>query len=391
MDSTQGRPVLRWAIVAFFALFAAGPTPAGAIDFTAEERARIDSHGPWPPPRGADAGNRVDGRRDAIELGRRLFFDKRLSASGELACASCHDPKRAFQDGRRFSRHGRNTTSVLDLGQQRWFGWDGAADSLWAASLAPLVAGDELAATPQRLLVLLERDRGLGLLYRRVFGEPVDGDSLLVNVAKAMAAYQATLVSPRTPFDDFRDALSRGDTAAASRYPAAAQRGLKIFIGEGRCFFCHAGPSFTNGEFADIGRPFFSAGGVDPGRWGGLQQLLASPYNRLGAFSDAPADDERAVATRHVVMEPRQYGEFKVPGLRGLLATAPYFHDGSAPTVEDAVRHYSELDESRIHADGARLLQPLKLTPSQAADLAAFLKTLSAPAAAAKSSPVRPR
>jgi cytochrome c peroxidase len=391
VDSTQGRPVLRWAIVASFALFAAGPTPAGAIDFTAEERARIDSHGPWPPPRGADAGNRVDGRRDAIELGRRLFFDKRLSASGELACASCHDPKRAFQDGRRFSRHGRNTTSVLDLGQQRWFGWDGAADSLWAASLAPLVAGDEMAATPQRLLVLLERDRGLGLLYRRVFGEPVDGDSLLVNVAKAMAAYQATLVSPRTPFDDFRDALSRGDTAAASRYPAAAQRGLKIFIGEGRCFFCHAGPSFTNGEFADIGRPFFSAGGVDPGRWGGLQQLLASPYNRLGAFSDAPADDERAVATRHVVMEPRQYGEFKVPGLRGLLATAPYFHDGSAPTVEDAVRHYSELDESRIHADGARLLQPLRLTPSQVADLATFLKTLSAPAAVAKSSPVRPR
>jgi cytochrome c peroxidase len=391
VDSTQGRPVLRWAIVAFFALFAAGPTPAGAIDFTAEERARIDSHGPWPPPRSADAGNRVDGRPDAIELGRRLFFDKRLSARGELACASCHDPKRAFQDGRRFSRHGRNTTSVLDLGQQRWFRWDGAADSLWAASLAPLMAGDEMATTPQHLLVLLERDRGLGLLYRRVFGEPVYGDSLLVNVAKALAAYQATLVSPRTPFDDFRDALSRGDTAAASRYPEAAQRGLKIFIGEGRCFFCHAGPSFTNGEFADVGRPFFSAGGVDPGRWGGLQQLLASPYNRLGAFSDAPGDDERAVATRHVVVEPRQYGEFKVPGLRGLLATAPYFHDGSAPTIEDVVRHYSEFDESRIHADGARLLQPLKLTPSQVAELAAFLKTLSAPAAAAKSSPVRPR
>jgi cytochrome c peroxidase len=364
---------------------------AGTVDFTAEERARIESHGPWPPPRSADAGTRVDGRPDAVELGRRLFFDKRLSASGQLACASCHVPKRGFQDGRRFSRHGRNTTSLLDAGQQRWFRWDGAADSLWAASLMPLTADDEIAATPQRLLSLLKRDRGLDLRYRRVFGAPVQNELLLVNAAKALAAYQATLVSPRTPFDEFRDALSRGDTVAASRYPAAAQRGLKIFVGAGRCFFCHAGPSFTNGEFADIGRPFFTAGGADPGRWGGLQQLLASPYNRLGAFSDAPPDDARAVATRHVVMEPRHYGEFKVPGLRGLLATAPYFHDGSAATIEDVVRHYSELDESRLHADGARLLQALKLTPPQVAELAAFLKTLSAPATAAMGEPVRPR
>jgi cytochrome c peroxidase len=110
--------------------------------------------------------------------------------------------------------------------------------------------------------------------------------------------------------------------------------------------------------------------------------LLASPYNRLGAFSDAPPDDARAVGTRHVVMEPRHYGEFKVPGLRGLWATAPYFHDGSAATIDEVVRHYSDLDETRLHADGARLLQALKLTPQQAADLAAFLKTLSTPAGA---------
>ncbi|MEF8733917.1 MAG: hypothetical protein V5B40_18980 [Candidatus Accumulibacter meliphilus] len=178
---------------------------------------------------------------------------------------------------------------------------------------------------------------------------------------------------PRTPFDDFRDALSRGDSVTAARYPAAAQRGLEIFVGSGRCFFCHAGPSFTNGEFADVGRLFFSADGVDAGRWGGLQQWLASPYNRLGAFSDTPPDAARAVATKHVVMEPRHYGEFKVPGLRGLLATAPYFHDGSAATVEDVVRHYSELDAGRLHADGARLLQAWQLSPPQVADLAAFL------------------
>lgn len=375
----------------WFASCALSPVQAGAINFSAEERARIESHGPWPTPRDADAGNRVDGRPEAIELGRRLFFDKRLSTRGQLACATCHDPKRGFQDGRRFARHGRNTTSLLDVGPQRWFRWDGAADSLWAASLMPLTAEDEIAATPQRAHALLERDRALKLSYRRAFGAPVQDGTLLVNLAKALAAYQATLVSPRTPFDDFRDALSRGDAEATSRYPAAAQRGLKIFVGAGRCFFCHAGPSFTNGEFADVGRSFFSPGGVDPGRWGGLQQLLASPYNRLGAYSDAPGGDERAVATRHVVMEPRHYGEFKVPGLRGLLATAPYFHDGSAARIEDVVRHYSELDESRLHADGANLLQPLKLTPAQVTDLTAFLETLSAPVPNARRGPVRPR
>jgi cytochrome c peroxidase len=361
------------------ALFLAAPALAGVIDFTPEERARIQSHGPWPPALSADASNRVDGRPEAIELGRRLFADRRLSADGWLACASCHDPKRGFQDGKRSARHGRNTPSLIDAGQQRWFGWDGAKDSLWAASLAPLTAQGEIASTPQSVSTLLKRDRNLNLRYRRVFGAPVEDESLLVNVAKSLAAYQATLVSPRTPFDDFRDALSRGDTAAAARYPAAAQRSLKLFIGPGRCFFCHSGASFTNGEFGDVGRPFFTTAGADPGRWGGLQQLLASPYSRLGTFSDAGRDDPRALGTRHVVMEPRHHGEFKVPGLRGLVASAPYFHDGSAATIEDVVRHYGELDESRLHADGARLLQALKLTPQQAADLAAFLKTLSAP------------
>ncbi len=369
----------RWALIALLALCLASPAFAAVIDFNAEERARIEAHGPWPPARTADASNRVDGKPDAIELGRRLFVDRRLSASGQLACASCHDPQRGFQDGRRFSRHGRNTVSLLDAGQQRWFRWDGATDSLWAASLAPLAAGDEIAATPQRLMALFARDRGLDARYRSVFGEPVQDMSLLINIAKALAAYQATLVSPRTPFDDFRDALSRGDSAAASRYPAAAQRGLQLFVGPGRCFFCHAGPAFSNGEFADVGRPFFTAAGADPGRWGGLQQLLASPYNRLGAFSDAGPEDSSALGTRHVVLEPRHFGEFKVASLRGLVASAPYFHDGSAASIEDVVRHYSELDESRLHADGARLLQALKLTPREIADLAAFLKTLSVP------------
>jgi cytochrome c peroxidase len=133
----------------------------------------------------------------------------------------------------------------------------------------------ELAAQLGQLLCGVQR-----LLARTLFGAPRPDATVLVNLAKALATYQATLVSPRTRFDDFRDALARGDKAAAARYPAPARRGLKLFVGVGQCFVCHAGPMFTNGEFGDVGRPFFTADGIDPGRWGGLQLLLASPYNR---------------------------------------------------------------------------------------------------------------
>lgn len=389
------RAAIKAAMVASVAVFHAAGASAGVLDFSPEERARILSHGPWPPEPRTDASNRVDGRPEAIELGRRLFFDPALSASGRLACASCHQPARAFTDGQATARSHRNTPSLLDAGQRRWFGWDGAHDNLWSASLAPLLAGHELAATPATLALRLQRDRELNRRYSTLFGAPAPDAALPLNLAKALAAYQATLVSPRSAFDDFRDALARGDERAAARYPEAAQRGLRLFVGEGRCGVCHTGPSFSNGEFADIGVPFFVLGGVDSGRWGGIERLRASATNRLGTLSDAGADDARAIGTRHVVLEPRHFGEFRVPGLRQLVLTAPYMHNGSLPTIEGVVRHYSKLDEERLHADGERILRPLNLSDADAADLAFFLRSLSAPSGAAEASaaarpPARP-
>ncbi len=368
------------------ALLATVAAPAAAqtlLDFSAEERARIAAHGPWPPPAARDASNRVEGRRPAIEFGRQLFFDPRLSADGTLSCASCHVPARAFQDSRPVAQGRaagqRNTPGLLDVAQWRWFGWDGAHDSLWAASLAPLLAEGEMAQSAQALAARVRALPGWAAAYRAAFGAGpgADEERVAVDVAKALAAYQATLVSPRTPFDEFRDALQRGDLDAAARYPLAAQRGLRLFIGEARCSVCHHGPAFTNGEFADTGMPFFVAGGVDGGRQRGLQALQASRMNRLGPHNDAGAADPRAVATRHLVVEHRHFGEFRVPGLRQLVHTAPYMHAGQLATIEDVVRHYSELNEERLHADGERILRRLDLRPQQAADLAAFLRTLS--------------
>ena len=273
----------------------------------------------------------------------------------------------------------RNTPSVANVRLQRWYGWDGAGDSLWAQSLRPMVDPREMGSDLARLASAVRRHPDLEAGYRRVFGAPppADDEAVAVDVAKALAAFQETIETGRTPFDDFRDALARGDRAAAARYPPAAQRGLAIFIGKGNCDVCHVGPRFSNGEFHDIGIPHFVASGrVDAGRHEGIRRLQASRYNLLGPYNDDPTRDT-AISTRHVASEHRNFGEFKVPSLRNVARTAPYMHNGSLATLADVVRHYSEIDENRLHADGERILKPLHLTAAETADLVAFLESLS--------------
>ena len=383
------------SIACCLALAAAGASLAvkrePPVTFSAEERAAVLAHGPWPPALAPDPSNRVSGDPAAIALGRQLFSDKRLSRDGNRACATCHDPARAFADGRDRSvglaRVDRNAIALANLRLNRWFGWAGAADSLWAQSLRPILDEKELGASAELVRERLAADSGLAATYARIFGTAPVADPpelVLVNVGKALATFQETIITGRTPFDVFRDALERGDTEAMASYPLAAQRGLEIFVGKGRCSTCHHGANFTNGEFDDIGIPFFAEPGrVDPGRYGGIVRLRASPFNLLGPYNDDPAK-ATASATRHVEQVHRNWGEFRVPSLRNVAATAPYMHNGSLATLQDVVRHYSEVDVERLHGDdGARLIRPLRLTAEEAADLVAFLETLSAKAATA--------
>jgi cytochrome c peroxidase len=374
----------KWEFV--FEIRAAGRTDRVARDFvlsqfSKEEIAKILQHGPWPPKASRDPSNRVSGKPEAIALGEKLFFEPRLSGTGSVLCATCHVPFRAFQDGRArafgLQEVDRNTPSVLNVRFYRWYGWDGAHDSLWSQSLRPLLDPREMNASPAHVAGVVRKlfSREYESAFARAV--PVADEEVLVDVGKALAAFQETLVSGRMPFDEFRDALAKNDVDAMKNYPIAAQRGLRIFVGKGNCSTCHFGPHFTNGEFADTGVPFFAGRGrIDSGRHEGIKRLKSNPHNLLGRHNDDPVR-ATATGTGHVELQHRNFGEFRVPGLRNVALTAPYMHNGSLATLRDVVKHYSELNEERLHADGERVLKPLKLSQAEIDDLVAFLESLS--------------
>ena len=355
----------------------------------------ILQHGPWPPPASRDPSNRVSGNAGAIAFGEKLFFDQRLSAKGSISCGTCHVPERGWSDGRKLGvglvEVDRNTPTVQNVRTHRWFGWDGSSDNLWSQSVRPLLDAREMGMNERQVAELVRNDADLACRYEKAFGArpPAADEAVLVDVGKALAAFQETLVSGRTPFDDFRDALDKGDLKAAARYPQDAQKGLRIFVGRGNCSLCHFGPNFTHGEFHEIGIPVFKkSGGVDWGRYEGIKKLRANRFNLLGPFNDDPARAD-GTSTRHVALVPQTFEQFKVPTLRNIALTAPYMHNGHLATLPDVVRHYSEIDPTLLHmahlyfdplvpeaVPTDTLLKPLKLTSIEISYVVAFLMTL---------------
>jgi cytochrome c peroxidase len=379
--------------VTLAALLVTPSRAAALLDLDATEVRRLLTHGPWPVTARRDPSNAMSGNPSAIALGQRLFFDPRLSGNGQVACATCHIPTRGWTDGRAKAlglvEVDRNTPTVLDVALHRWFSWDGRADSLWSQSLKPIVDPREMGASAGHVARLLRGDPALACLHAKALGTPptLEPERMLVQTGKALAAFTETIRSGRTPFDDFRDALERGDAADTTRYPPAARRGARLFV-KSQCGVCHVGPAFTNGEFHDVGVPFALPGGrVDAGRSDGIKRLRADPFNLLSAWND-DRTGRAALKTRHVEASHASFGQFKTPSLRNLGHTAPYMHDGRYATLRDVVRHYSELDMERIHTHGEQLLRPLKLSARETDDLVAFLESLTDPGAVrAPSSP----
>ena len=375
----------RIAAAAFALLpMAASAAEPAKVTFSEAEIKRILSHGPWPIPAVADASNRASGKQDAIVLGTAIFFDKRLSASGQMACSNCHEPERNWTDNLRrgfgTSEVDRNTPTLMNLRSARWFGWDGAADSLWSQNLRPMLDRRELGSTPKHVANLVRNDTLLSCRYTKAFGapaSPTDDELVMVGIGKAIASFLETLVSGRTPFDRFRDAVAKGEPESNWNFSEPALRGLKIFVGKGECTTCHSGPNFTGGEFFNTGLSRHAPQGrPDAGREAGIEQVMASRFNLFGRHNDDKSG-ESAEHLRKVAQEKALPGEFKVPSLRNLLLTAPYGRDGRVETVAEVVRHYADLDPVSLRAKNGKPGKPLKLTPAEQTDLVVFLETLS--------------
>ena len=204
---------------------------------------------------------------EAARLGQHLFYDKRLSANGGISCATCHDPAHGFSDGKPLSE-GLQTTSrhanaIWNGAHQRWFFWDGRADSLWSQSLGPLQSEAEMGGTPLQAWKVVAGDEVLRKLYESIFGamtraaEPDEEmlNRFLANFGKAIEAYERLIVSTDSRFDEFVAALDAGTAPESAGLTEVERRGLKIFVGRGQCILCHSGPNFSDGEFHNIGLP----------------------------------------------------------------------------------------------------------------------------------------
>jgi cytochrome c peroxidase len=356
-------------LTAFVAAAAAGLVACASSEradsWTARELATLRSLsitelGPPPP----DPSNRVADDPAAAALGRRLFSDKLLSRDGTVACETCHDPDRSFQDGRPRGKGlgltTRRTMTILGSAYAPWLFWDGRKDSLWSQALAPIQSPDEHGMTAIAVRELVVRD--YRAQYEAVFG-PISRDSqrVLANVGKALAAFERTLRPPTTPFDRY----VAGDREQLSQEEV---EGLRLFIGEAGCINCHNGPLLTNNDFHNTGVP----GKPDRGRAVGVRLALRDPFNCLGRFSDAKAaqcEELRFVDST----SQRLQGAFKPAPLREVAGRSPYMHNGRFKTLREVLEHYRRAPEAPA---GHTELEPLELTDEQLDALEAFLNAL---------------
>ncbi len=382
--------------------------PDDAIAFTPDEITRILDHSPLPPAPPDPTNAHADDPR-AAHLGRFLFFETRLSGNGEVSCATCHDPAKGFSDGLRLTqgieRGDRHAQSLFNVAHNPWFLWDGRRDSLWAQAVEAIEREGEMGGHRLDVARLVVTDEDLRGAYEAIFGAlggparragslPDDANwdeltreeqravtRIIVNLAKAIAAYERQLTSADAPFDRFAEALRAGDAEGAHTHVSPqAQRGLRLFVGEANCAACHAGPNFTDGAFHNTLLPLdptVDQRERDRGRFDGVPDLLASEFRADSAWTDAP-DDERARRLGFLNRSPELWGAFKTPTLRSVALSPPYMHDGSIATLRGVVDHYADLNPAAAGAHHARdpLLQPLDLTDAERDDLVAFLESL---------------
>ncbi len=366
---------------AFGVAWAVGTGPHGAMPLDEQQRL-LDKliTNPNAPPVGIDgvawttiyvpAGNELT--PDRITLGRKLYFDVRLSKDGTVACATCHDVSRGFTDRRPVSEGikdqlgQRSAPTALNAALFQSMFWDGRAPTLEEQAKLPILNPVEMGhPDAASAMAAVNTDAAYKELFQKAYGRAPNYE----DVGRALATFERTLIFLDAPFDHYLG----GEAKALS---PAAQRGLDLFNGKARCVSCHminsSNPLGTDNLFHNIG---VSA------RKQNFEDLAQKGLAAIQGNSDPQALDKLAIETnfselgRFLVSRQRQdIGAFKTEQLRNVGLTAPYMHDGSMRTLWDVMDHYNKGCETNAFLDGG--IEPLNLSEEEINDVVAFLFTL---------------
>lgn len=286
------------------------------------------------PPAALPEDNEPTPRR--IALGRRLFYDGRLSRTGEISCGTCHKQAHAFSDPNRVSvgvdgRTGtRNSMALVNLAWTTSFFWHGGASSLEAQAVAPIRSPLEMDTTIADVITRLSQEPDLAFQFEEAYAEGPSEST----ITRALASFVRSLISGDSAYDRYL----QGETSAMSE---AALRGEALFNSErAECFHCHVGFNFTNNAFRNNG---IEADDPDEGR-------------------------------KEITLKDSDIGKFRVPTLRNVAVSAPYMHDGSLATLDEVIDAYDKGGRGHVNTDPT--IQPLGLTTAEKSDLRSFLEAL---------------
>jgi cytochrome c peroxidase len=317
-------------------------------------------------------------RPGRVVLGQKLFFESRLSGNGTVACATCHDPDRAFTDGRPVSvgidgRVGqRNAPTILNALYNKHQFWDGRVTTLEEQAALPITNPFEMgSASISDAVSRIASDKDYQTQFMQAFGRGVNEQDMLSSIA----AYERTLASFDSPFDHFI-------VGEANAISDSAKRGWELFNAKARCHLCHAltedqrdATLFIDNDFHNIGIGILRHS-VGPLAQQAQRELAQGHLSDIDATAIA---SEMSVLGRFLITkEQRDIASFKTPGLRNVLVTGPYFHDGSMQTLWDVMDHYNKGDgisDPWLDKD----MQPLALTEPEVDDVVAFLASLTSP------------
>lgn len=295
---------------------------------------------------------------EKVELGKKLFFDRRLSGDGTMSCSSCHDPEMAYTDGLEISlsypttRNWRNSPTLINVAFQKFLFHDGRAGSLEDQALFPMMSAFEL---NQNLDFLEEEIRSVPEYvesFRKVFGDP---DVTRQRIAMSIAAFERTLISEDAPLDRHL----KGDKKALS---SEALKGYDIFMGKGKCSECHHGANLVDDKFHSLYVPENPEHLIDP-RIAATRRFVAKVYH-YEDYRNLAEDPGRYLITK----DKKDWKAFKTPTLREISRTAPYMHNGIFATLDEVIDFF---DQGGGRGNSA--LKPLRLTAAEKKQLKAFL------------------